>query len=200
MVDWYRKKIDMVTERTHGLDASEMPRVLILGYPDYTYPVLKVRTGGSGDHPMLVNAGGINLAENVESPKGTVEVDPEWIMSQNPDVIIGMMLSSEGMTGYSSNETTINLMEQFRDKLLNDSAIKATKAGKDGKVFYLGDINQVSMQLERHLQISLILRSLPEHYEDYFISAGSISAAVIPLGELRNSQIHISFFFWSLDD
>ncbi len=142
LVDWYRKKIDMVTERTHGLDASEMPRVLILGYPDYTYPVLKVRTGGSGDHPMLVNAGGINLAENVESPKGTVEVDPEWIMSQNPDVIIGMMLSSEGMTGYSSNETTINLMEQFRDKLLNDSAIKATKAGKDGKVFLMwGDFN-----------------------------------------------------------
>jgi len=142
LVQWYNKNIELVTERTAGLKDSEKPRALILGYPDYTYPTFKVRTGSSGDDPMLVNAGGINLAENVESSKGTEEVDAEWIVSQDPDVIIGMILSGEGKTGYSSNDTTIEWMRQFRDKLLNDSAIRATKAGKEGRVFLMwGDFN-----------------------------------------------------------
>ncbi len=57
--------------------------------PDFYYPSIRVNTGKSGSNAMIVDPGGINLARDLNSTTDTAEVDREWILTENPDTIIG---------------------------------------------------------------------------------------------------------------
>lgn len=142
LIDWYSGYRDLIAERIEDLADDERPKTLFLGYPDYYYPILKVRTGESGDHALLADAGGINIAEDLLSTTGTADVDPEWVMSQNPDVIVASVLGG-GFSGYSANETAIENMRTVRDTLLSDPAISTTKASEDVNVLIIcTDLNR----------------------------------------------------------
>jgi len=135
-IQWMKKYEDQITDRTSCLEEKDKPQVLWLSYPDYYYPKLKVRTGISDSHPFITKAGGINIAADFEKEK-TIEVDGEWIAEKNPDIIVADVLGGD-YTGYSVSEAdAINNMMEIRNKLINDPALKTTKAVKNGKVFII---------------------------------------------------------------
>jgi len=147
LIDWYSGYRDLIAERIEDLSDDERPRTLFFGYPDYYYPILKVRTSESGDHALLADAGGINIAEDLLSTTGTADVDPEWVMSQNPEIIVASVLGG-GFSGYSANETSIENMKTVRDTLLSDPAISSTEASEDGKVLIVcTDLNRGPMEV-----------------------------------------------------
>lgn len=88
LLNWYHGYIDLITERTVNLDSGERPKTLFYSNPDYYYPIVRARNKNSGDHWLIVDAGGSNLGESLNSTTGSAEVDREWVMSQNPDVIV----------------------------------------------------------------------------------------------------------------
>lgn len=146
LIQWYRGYKDAILERTSCLSAEDRPKVLFYFSPSYYYPEVKAKTGQSGDHVMIVDAGGINVAESLDNIKDTADVDKEWIIAQDPDVIIGSVRGG-GESGYSANETACEHMKQIRDMLLADPAINTTKAAKNGRIFLVyTDFNRGPMQ------------------------------------------------------
>lgn len=146
LIKWYNGYKDSIMEKVKTLSTHDKPRVLFYGYPDSYYPAFKARTGQSGDSTMLIEAGGINIAENLSGTSGTADIDKEWVMKQNPDIIVADVLGG-GFSGYSSNETALQNMKKIRDELLADPAVNATNAGKNGKVFIIcTDLNRGPME------------------------------------------------------
>lgn len=143
LIDWCQDYRNKIQDRTADLSEDKKLKVMFYSFPDTYYPVLKARTGDSGIQATLDDAGAINIARDLNSSSGTADVDSEWVIAANPDVIIGSLSAGEAKTGYSANESAIEYMKNMRESLLNDSAIKLTNAGKDGKVFIIcTDLNR----------------------------------------------------------
>ncbi|VVB72120.1 Vitamin B12-binding protein [uncultured archaeon] len=166
LIDWYHGYIDMVKERTKGLDDSKKPKTLFYFSPDFYYPVIKANTGQSGNSVMVTEAGGINLAENLNATVDTAEVDREWILTQNPDVIIGSVNAATSKSGYSADETkAFGYMHMVLDKLLVDQAIKETNAATHKKIYIVcTDLNRGPMQAAGTVYMAKILH--PELFKD----------------------------------
>jgi len=79
LADFYQHYMDLVGGRVSTL--HEEKSVYIECYSDF-----KTVSIGSGGHQMCMMAGGRNIAGDLigEYPK----VDPEWVIAQNPDVVI----------------------------------------------------------------------------------------------------------------
>jgi len=166
LIEWYHGYVDLVEERTVDVSSSERPKVLFYKYPESNYPILKVSNSLSGDHTMIVKAGGVNIAEDLNSSSGVAEVDWEWLLSEDPDVIIADIVAAETKSGYSADDTASDHMRSVRDMLLNDSAISSTTAGRNGEVFIVcTDLNRGPMQAAGTAFIAKIL--YPELFEGF---------------------------------
>ena len=166
LLDWYHGYIDLIKERTKNLESVRKPKTIFYSNPDYYYPIVKVCNKQSGNHWMVADAGGNNLGENLNSTTGVAEVDREWIMSQNPDVIIGSVNHATDKAGYSADETAaFGYMHMIRDKLMVDYAIKETNAAAQDRVYIIcGDLNTGPMQAAGTAFMAKILH--PELFED----------------------------------
>lgn len=135
-LQWSKSYEDQVTSRTANLGEEEKPKVLSLSYPDYYYPTFKVHTAKSGEQPLIVKAGGINIAADLTGGS-SVEVRGEWIVNESPDIIIAEVLGGD-YTGYSVDEAeAISNMKEMRDTLINDPALNTTNAVKNGSVYVM---------------------------------------------------------------
>lgn len=76
---WHRHCLETIRERMFSI--TMRPKVYIESYSDY-----HAAGPGSGGHEMCVLAGGRNIAEGLSVPYP--RVTPEWVVSQNPEVIV----------------------------------------------------------------------------------------------------------------
>jgi iron complex transport system substrate-binding protein len=166
LLNWYHGYIDLITERTVNLDSGERPKTLFYSNPDYYYPIVRSRNQNSGDHWLIVDAGGNNLGESLNSTTGSAEVDREWVMYQNPDVIIGSINQAFNKSGYSADEDlAIIYMRTMHEKIVSDEAINETDAAANGRVYLIcGDLNTGPMQAAGTAFMAKILH--PELFED----------------------------------
>lgn len=166
LIDWYHGYIDLVQERTKDLDSSKKPKTLFYFSPDFYYPVIKANTGQSGNSVMITEAGGNNIAENLNSTVDTAEVDREWILSQNPEVIIGSVNAADNKSGYSARtDEAFGYMHMVRDKLMVDYAIRYVNAAKKDKIYITcTDLNRGPMQAAGTAYMAKILH--PELFKD----------------------------------
>ncbi len=86
---------------------------------------------GSGYSEAIEFIGGINIAKDVAKDTGTQlpEIDSEWVVEQNPDVIIG--LCWEG--GYETND--INTLKKRYDEIIAKPGFSSMDAVKNDQVF-----------------------------------------------------------------
>lgn len=131
--EWQNGYLDMVRERVASIPLDERPRVFIDRPGNTTY------ARGSGVSEALEAAGGINIAADLTSPpridlgiasKNTMPpVDTEWVLEQNPDVIIGF--SWDG--GYEVDN--ISVLKTRYDEILGTPGFSEINAGKNNKIF-----------------------------------------------------------------
>ena len=163
-IRWYHKYGDLIIDRTSSLKVEDKPRVFLCVYPDYYYPALMTVTArGGGHHSLIVNAGGINIAADLS---GTwIEVEGEWIVRQNPDVIIADVVG-EYFPRYSADEEkTLEMMKEVRDTLMGDTALSATKAVKEDKVFMISpELSMAAMHVVGTAYLAKYFH--PELFED----------------------------------
>jgi len=126
-VDFYSGTLNAIKERTEGLTEDEKPRVFYCGYISAEYRYYAV-TPEQWLGSVLTMAGGNNIAADLSANM----VDPEWILVQNPDIII----DHEGSSlpeGYDTDDVTgaKNVIEQMVD----EPGWEKIKAVEDGKVY-----------------------------------------------------------------
>ncbi len=120
IIEYMESYLNIVYERVAELESEEasFPLVYFENRHDY-----KSASGESPNHKPIASAGGINIAvgEPVPSPR----LSSEWILEQNPDVIIRRM----------SGDAGLGEMKAMREGIMTRLGLKDTKAVKEGSVF-----------------------------------------------------------------
>lgn len=128
LIDFYQKPLTQIKERVSSLAENKKPRVY-LEYSDY-----RTQSEGSGTHEMLLMAGGRNIASGLNTdPNGAPLVDPEWVIKENPEIIMRRALKADASCGYDEDNTT--QIKALREKILSRPELANITAVKDGKVY-----------------------------------------------------------------
>ncbi|MEA1863895.1 MAG: ABC transporter substrate-binding protein, partial [Euryarchaeota archaeon] len=126
-VDFYSGTLNTVKERTEELPEGEKPRVFYCGYisAEYRYYAITPKQWlGS----VLTMAGGNNIAADLSANM----VDPEWILVQNPDIIIDHE-GSRLPAGYDTDDITG--AQDVIEQMVNEPGWEKIKAVEDEKVY-----------------------------------------------------------------
>ena len=134
LIQFFEQPLSTVQENVATLSDDEKPRV----YSEYTD--YRTHAKGSGLHDVLIMAGGINIASDITTDASSVPfIDPEWVIAQNPDIIVRRALKSDASCGYDEDDPT--QMKALRDNILNRSETANVTAIKNGDVYcYSTDI------------------------------------------------------------
>jgi len=138
----------LLQSRTAGLQEADMPRVYFESYSDYS-----TLTGGSGADSLVTMAGGRNIAGllPVSSPK----VNAEWLVAENPDVIIKTAASTQKDPDFNG----------IQSKISNRPGIGNISAVRNGRVYIMSnDIVYGPRAVIGALYIARILH--PEKFSD----------------------------------
>lgn len=131
-ISWYDEKIESVKDAVAGLN---IPRV----YVEWSATAdLSTLGSGSGFDQVLTIARGFNIAGGLG--EAYPKVDWEWVVSQNPDVIIRRQTQSSGQTqiGWEAmpSQDTVKL-QSVRNEILARSGASGVSAVKGDKVFIM---------------------------------------------------------------
>jgi len=127
IIDFYEEFNSKINERTAGLSDDEKPKVYLesIWELDSKY---KAIGKGTGPDAACAMAGGINIADF----DGYKTVDPEWVIKQNPDIIIAVVFTGVGC-GYEHDDPSA--LEAVRESIMNRPELAEVPAVKEGKVY-----------------------------------------------------------------
>jgi iron complex transport system substrate-binding protein len=129
LVGFEEKYMDLIGERVNGLDEGDKPRVYAESYKDFQY------SGGSTSVTAAVKpCGGINIFEDLNGSNN--EIDPEMVISKNPQVILKMTSHNDMPdSGYNAENTT-QMDDKVKD-IENRPGWGNIDAVKDGRVYVI---------------------------------------------------------------
>jgi iron complex transport system substrate-binding protein len=131
---FYQEYIDeMIQERLSEISDSDRQRVYLEHLGDYM-----AFTVGSSGHELCLAAGGINIAADLPDipEKPIVKVDQEWLIEENPDVIVKMVYcSNSGNCGYCEDDP--QGMKTLREDLMSRSGWAGMTAVTTDRVYMI---------------------------------------------------------------
>ncbi|MBC7079761.1 MAG: ABC transporter substrate-binding protein [Methanothrix sp.] len=133
IIGWITKYYNTILERVSLVPESERPTVyfMSMGHFDWT-----AGNQSAGDI-RISEAGGRNIAGNLTET--VPHVDMEWVIQQNPQIIIFSMASNQ----YKGDTPTEDEMRAKRDEIMSLTGFDSIDAVKSGRV-YVMDINMAS--------------------------------------------------------
>jgi iron complex transport system substrate-binding protein len=122
LAGFVNQRVEVVDERISALEAEDgdKPRI----YFEWHSP-LKTANGETGFHQPIAQAGGLNIA--ADQPVRTPEVSAEWIIQQNPEVIVKRV----------SGDASFEEMEQTHEEMINRPGWDTIDAVKNGRVYII---------------------------------------------------------------
>ncbi|MCK4736176.1 MAG: ABC transporter substrate-binding protein, partial [Methanophagales archaeon] len=141
-IDFVQHSTDEIEEKVKDIPEDDKPKV----YVESLYGEWRAasRMSPPGSHCPI--AGGRNIAADLPIPgEGggpsvcSIEVDAEWVIKQNPDVIIRMgglgSFGFGGASGYDADDPSD--MKALRDEIMNRPELANVKAVKTGQVYVM---------------------------------------------------------------
>jgi iron complex transport system substrate-binding protein len=125
-IDWYEGYLNKIEEKVEGLSPDDKPRVFYQYYREYL-----TCTRDTPSHNLIAGAGGINIATDLPGRYPTV--DPEWVMEQNPEIIVRVTWDGQASCGYDEDDPTE--MKALRDVIMNRPELANVTAVKTGRVY-----------------------------------------------------------------
>ncbi|HOV52477.1 MAG TPA: ABC transporter substrate-binding protein [Methanothrix sp.] len=128
---WREGYLKEIQEKT--ADVAHKQRV----YNEYSDMAWTTGTSGSGINDVIALAGGMNIG-NTLNKSNSAEVAPEWVMAQNPEVIIIPAFfdyAPTDLTGYHLNST--ENARKFIEEASSRTGWKETDAVKNKRVYVL---------------------------------------------------------------
>jgi len=148
--EWQNEYLNTINERVSAIPEDEKARVF-LDRPGGT------TCGGESSYSKTFErAGGINIAVELdEYPK----VDPEWVIEQNPDVIIGISFNG----GYETDD--VSIMKTRYDEVIRTPGFEYVNAVKNDRVYVTHYI--ILLGPGYHIGVTYLAKWLyPDLFED----------------------------------
>lgn len=123
---YFEKYRKLFADRVKKIPVSKRPRVYLEQYTDYT-----VSGPGSGGAELLDGVGARNIGAGLRAPYP--KISPEWVVAQNPQVII-KACSSSVPCGYGENA---DAMKKKRAEIMRRPGWQRIAAVRQGKVYML---------------------------------------------------------------
>ena len=121
--DYANKYIDIIKSKTKGLSDDKKPKVFLESwYPYFTQPI-----GNDSTDLAIRYAGGRNIAASYPGRQLT----PEWVIEQNPDIIL--KYTSSSYAGYAI--TDVSKLIAMRDEIMSRPELANVNAVKNGEVY-----------------------------------------------------------------
>lgn len=133
-IAFFQGTMDMITERVAEIPEEDKPKVYYEWMEYFTF-----NKDLQQFQSQIDIAGGVNVAVDMPTTYGTI--DPEWVIEQNPDIIVAMALpySFYGYPpvscGYEVDD--YSEIEAFREAILNRSELSEVTAIKEGRVYVI---------------------------------------------------------------
>jgi iron complex transport system substrate-binding protein len=138
-IAFYEGVIEDIAEETAGLSEDEKPRVF-LKIGGWTPEALSTFTDSlPGIRYQMEIAGGINIAADLPGPGFVPELDQEWLIEQNPDIVTAMIWEAynPGALGYEVDDDSV--AEVAREEIMAMDVFAEGKAVEEGKVYLYED-------------------------------------------------------------
>jgi iron complex transport system substrate-binding protein len=123
-IDFIDDYMTTIKERVEELPDNTKPHVYIEGYNDYS-----AEGKDSKGHQLCEMTGGINIGGNLTSSK----VDPEWVIKQNPQIIIKQVSRTAVHCGY--NEDNTQEMKKAIDDIKSRTGFNDVDAIKNSRTY-----------------------------------------------------------------
>ncbi|WP_292475987.1 ABC transporter substrate-binding protein [Methanothrix sp.] len=120
-------------DRTETIPDEDRPEVYFMSMGHFDWTANRDSTGNI----RVVEAGGRNIAADL--PTKVPHVDMEWVIEQNPEIIVYSMSQEQ----YNATTPTIEEMEAKRDEIMSLPGFEDIDAVKTGRV-YITDIKMAS--------------------------------------------------------
>ena len=133
MADQISGYYDLILNRTETIADEDRPSVYFMSMGHFDWTGNRKSTG----HTRITEAGGRNIAANLETT--VPHVDMEWVIEQNPKIIIYSMSKEQ----YNATTPTIEEMEAKRDEIMSLPGFESIDAVKTGRI-YITDIKMAS--------------------------------------------------------
>jgi len=129
LISFENEHLDLIEERLLGLKDSEKPRVYAESYKDLQYSA-----GSTSVTAAIKPCGGINIFEELNGSNN--EIDPEQVISDNPQVILKMTSHNDmPNSGYDAGNTT-QMAAKVKD-MENRTGWSKIDAVKDDRVYII---------------------------------------------------------------
>ena len=126
--NFYEGHLNKIKARTEGLSEDKKPRVYLEGYDAYI-----AHNKNTPFHELCTLAGGISIGADLPVEGWYTKVDPEWVIQQNPDIIVRYI--GEGC-GYGEDDPS--KMKAIREEIMNRPELAKVTAVENGRVYCLG--------------------------------------------------------------
>ncbi|MBW2635921.1 MAG: ABC transporter substrate-binding protein [Deltaproteobacteria bacterium] len=139
-IDWYESYTKVIADRTEEIQDEDKTRVYLGLYPNI-WKDKTMGTGSSGDMQCKIT-GGINVAGDLA--KSSTSVDPEWIIEQNPDVVV-LIVTSKAPSGYGVDDTAG--VKAVLDDFTNRPEFHNLEAVKNERVYVIASDARCGIQM-----------------------------------------------------
>jgi len=134
---WHDELLNKIKAISDKITENEKPTVLFQTHgAGYGFAA-----GGSRYGEAIRLAGGRNLLDEVANSSSSdygqtrIEVDPEWVLSRNPDFIVSNYLDSNSTAGFETSD--VSGAKMTVDEILNTRELANVDAIKNGNVYYI---------------------------------------------------------------
>ncbi len=128
-LSWKQSCLDPLKEITDKIDSVDRRKV----YCESVHHAFYTVTKNSGAHDVINMAGGNNIARDLTGQPYCIDVDPEWVLTKNPDVVILMT----GIANYTTEDNNIENLDQLLKFAYNRTGLKETNAAENGQIYLI---------------------------------------------------------------
>ncbi|MGB4087577.1 ABC transporter substrate-binding protein [Methanothrix sp.] len=120
-LEWHDRCLSQVEERINGIALDDRVKVYLESTPEGDKPLVSRTAIGTGHaaHKLVEMAGGENIAAGFlpsyeDTPMEYGEIETEWVLSQNPEVIVGRAMG-KGIRPYENKNNS--LLQEYVEEM-----------------------------------------------------------------------------------
>ncbi|MEA1864885.1 MAG: ABC transporter substrate-binding protein [Euryarchaeota archaeon] len=134
-IDWYEGYMDSFEARTGGLSKDERPRVYFEMGSGHG-GAYKTKSSSDRYAQAFILAGGYNIVDEIPNAPVSLTVDPEWVVEQNPEVILTQSVPWVYTASYETDDPSN--MVAARQELMSRPELAKVDAVTNKHVYVVG--------------------------------------------------------------